>query len=148
MPTYATQADFAAYVEGAVIDNPAALDRLLVRAERDIDWAAGARPIDTVTGLKFKPADLPAWQRAALARATCAQAEYRNEMGEDFMLRAQHQTARGPDFAVTGRLAYVGPKTLRELESGGLLAAGPGTGLTSVALSTIRRDWETQIGNL
>jgi hypothetical protein len=122
MPTYAQASDLEAYVEGWVTDNPAAVDRLLERAERDIDYAAGAWPIaDPVNGLKFVPGSLAAWQTKALVRATCAQAEYRFEMGEEFMVKAQHARVQGPDFAAWGRLPYIGPKALRELVSGGLL---------------------------
>jgi hypothetical protein len=37
MATYATQADFELYVEGWVTTDAAALERLLLRAERDVD---------------------------------------------------------------------------------------------------------------
>lgn len=134
MPTYATRAAFEAYVEGWTTDDPAALDRLLERAERDVDYAAGGWPIDPATGLKFDPATLPTWQADALSRATCAQAEYRHSMSEEFMVKAQHSRVSGPDFTVDGELPYVGPKVLRELASGGLLRSGGSTGVVSVPM--------------
>ena len=119
--TYCTQEDFEAYVEGWVTTDPDALKRLLQRAERDIDNAVGNWPRDETTGHKFDPATLLGYQVDALSRATCAQAEYRNSMGDEFFVRAQHAAEQGPDFSTTGRLPYVGPKVWMELEGTGLL---------------------------
>lgn len=124
--TYALQTDFEQFVEGWVTDDPDALKRLLERAERDIDQAAGYWLAET-NGLKFgsplstNEKHLEAWQVAALTRATCAQAEYRFTMGEDFFVRAQHATERGPDFQVSGKLPWLAPKAKRELDDAGLV---------------------------
>lgn len=126
MPTYATRSDFEAYVEGWVTDDPAALDRLLERAERDIDGILATRG-DRTAGLKIDAAaelaagSLEEWQTDALSRATCAQAEYRLAMGEEFFTQAQHSRVRGPDFTTEGRLPTIAPKALRELADTGLL---------------------------
>lgn len=149
MPVYATRADCLTYIEGLTISDNASFDRLIDRSERDIDHAAGAWPVvDTTTGLKFDPADLPAWQTAALRRATCAQVEYRLTMGEEFMAKAQPDQMRGPDFAVVGRLPYIGPKVLRELASGGLLRSGPGVGYASISMGPASGAGGDVIGNL
>lgn len=148
MPTYATKAELDAYIEGGSGLDQATADRLLERAERDVDYAAGAWSIaSTTTGLKFDPTTLPEWQKKALSRATCAQAEYRKTMGEDFMVKAQHATVRGPDFAVTGELPYIGPKALRELASGALLRGGPGAGIGSIFTGRGTQEGDV-IGNL
>lgn len=125
MPTYAQRADFEAYVDGWVTDDPAALDRLLERAERDIDLLMGNRPV-LDTGLKLALADLAPWEADALARAVCAQAEYRFTVGEA-ALRGGSATpviksVKGPDFEKTyavadqpaGQRKY-GPKVRDEL---------------------------------
>jgi hypothetical protein len=122
MATYATQADLEAYVEGWVTDDVDATERLLERAERDVDSilvspVPGGRQTG---GLRLDPASLPDWQKTALQRATCAQAEYRFTMGEEFFIRAQHDRVQGPEFRTDGRLPYIGPKVERELAGTGL----------------------------
>lgn len=61
------------------------------------------------------------FQVDALRRATCAQAEYRDQMGEDFYIRAQYASVTGPEFTTTGRLPLIGPKVRRELNGSGLI---------------------------
>lgn len=125
---YTTRSDFEAYVEGWVTEDTDALDRLLERAERDVDGILGDWPTLN-SGLKFDPAEtdedadgyLDAPSKAALSRAVCAQAEYRFHMGEDFMVKAQHQFVAGPDFQQRGQLPHIGPKVLRELSGFGLV---------------------------
>ena len=123
MPTYATRADCLAYTEGLVVEDNAAFDRLIERAEDDIDNIAGPLPVDEGTGRKFVPANMSTGSAAALRRATCAQAEYRVEMGEAFFTRAQFPESSGPDFSRKGTLPYFAPKAARELRSTGLLRA-------------------------
>lgn len=114
--SYATPTDFEAYVEGWTTTDAPALDRLLARAERDIDGLASVLPtLDDTTGHKFDPAAMSARDADVLKRATCAQAEYRFTMGEDFMRRAQLAEVQGPDFTTKGTLPYIGPKVMREL---------------------------------
>lgn len=105
MPAYATQAEFEAYVEGWVTDNPDALARLLERASRDLDglvFPAHARLASgTFAGFVFDPARLTALDAAALSRATCAQAEYRFDVGESEWAQARGGgRVKGPDFEV------------------------------------------------
>lgn len=128
-PTYATQTDFEAYVEGWDTDNPEALARLLERAERDIDaLAVTMTPLDS--GLKFDPEDMTAADAAVLMRATCAQAEYRFLMGEEHFAKAQFDRVGGPDFTTEGRLPYIGPKVFRELAGTGVIPMSTTTGPT------------------
>lgn len=129
--TYATVADFEAYVEGWVTDNAAALERVLLRAERDVDLILGAWDRDPLTGLKWSPAtELTAVEAAALRDATCAQAEYRIEQGENFFVRSRPETVSGPDFTikVPGGEPYIGPKVWVELARAPRLRQAVGLG--------------------
>lgn len=123
MPTYADRAAFEDYVEGWVTDDADALDRLLGRAERDIDRLLVGNPALTTTGLRIDPATLSAWERDALSRAVCAQAEHRVTVGEAALREAiRAQRVKGPDFDVVysnspegaGPRMY-GPKVALEL---------------------------------
>lgn len=101
MATYATRADFEAYIEGWTTTDPAALDRILIRAERDVDRVVGPLPMDPTTGLKLVPANLTAAERAALARAVSAQAYYRIQRGEGTGGEQRAlSSVKGPDFEV------------------------------------------------
>jgi hypothetical protein len=128
-PTYANRTDFEAYVEGWVTDNSSALDRLLERAERQIDQYVGPYGIQA-NGLKFgapkttNELGLSDGQVEALKRATCAQAEYRWYMGDEFFARDQHSSTSGPDFSTTGSLSRIGPKAREELLGSGLIVTG------------------------
>lgn len=131
MAAYATNAEYEAYVEGWVTDNAAVLTRLLERATRDVDRALGAYAMQTTgtyAGLKVDPATLEAYEKQALSRATCAQAEYRFQMGEEFFVRAQGVEEKGPDFTIKGRLPYLGPKAKAELDASGLRKLTTSTG--------------------
>jgi hypothetical protein len=64
------------------------------------------------------------FQVYALNRACCAQAEYRDQMGEDFYIRAQYASVTGPEFTTTGHLPRIGPKVKRELNGSGLIQYG------------------------
>jgi hypothetical protein len=115
MATYATAAQLRAYSD-LTGGSDADLERVLVRAQGDVDSIAGYHGA-LVAGLKFVPANLTSDQRTALQNATCAQAEYRITMGEDFMVRAQYEETTGRDFGTKGRLPRIGPKTKQELLS-------------------------------
>ena len=125
-PSYATLADARGYTDLDDGLTDAAAEQILRRAERDVDdllvgpdtLAEGERQ---ASGLKYDPATLTAWRAAALTRAVSAQFEYRILMGEEFFARAQHATVRGPEFATSGELPYIGPKVTRELNGTGLL---------------------------
>lgn len=136
MATYCTQADFEDYVEGWVTDDPDALERLLERASRDVDAMVGAW-IREINGSVFgdlddNPKGLTDAQKAALARGTCAQAEFRFQMGEEFFARAQYDKVTGPEFSTSGTLPSESPKAIREMQGTGLLrlttTANYGTG--------------------
>jgi len=125
MPVYALGADFPSFVEGWFTTDAAALDRLLERAERDVDGLLGDYERVPATGLKLAPAALTTHQAYALRRATCAEAEYRFTMGEQFFVEDQYSFTAGPDFQRRGSLARVGPKVLSELADCGLKMAVP-----------------------
>ena len=122
MAAYATVAQFEDYVEGWVTDDEAALERYLERATLEVDLLLGPWPRDSETGLKVIPAELYGWQADALARATCAQAEYLIEVGPAGRVRPQASRIAGPDFTVEYDLAAggpaprLGPKVAGELE--------------------------------
>jgi hypothetical protein len=83
----------------------------ILRAQRDIDTAAGRwMPYDD-TGLKFASATmnvpLTNAEAAALSLATCAQVEYRLTVGDDFMIREQYATQSGPGYGTSGTLKKV-----------------------------------------
>lgn len=79
----------------------------------------------SVMGRKVNPLeDLTSNQIIALANATSAQVEYKVSMGNNFFVKAQFDTVKGPDFATTGKLPHLGPKVLRELTNTGLIMKG------------------------
>lgn len=104
MATYATQTDMEAYVEGWVTDDATALERILLRAERDVDRVLGPLRSREDTGLKLDPAtDLTEEQRRALARAVCAQVFHRittRGEGSAGELPRAAKRIKGPDFEV------------------------------------------------
>ena len=125
-PAYASQADVESYIEGWTTTDPAALERVLERAERDIDGLLGDYgDRQPATGRKLDPGALTTHQSYALRRATCAQAEYRIELGEDFFVQAQYTYVAGPDFQRRGELPRIGPKVLPELADNGFTMAVP-----------------------
>lgn len=125
MTAYATRAEFEGYVEGWTTDDPSALDRLLERASRDVDSVLGDYEIYTEgdwLGFKIDPeADLDAAQQQALSRATCAQAWYRFEMGEQHFVRPVLDSISGPEFQTTGMSPLIAPLAMRELAGHELL---------------------------
>lgn len=117
MATYATVSDFEDYSEGWVTTDAPALERILEKAERDVDRILGYQGVrPDAQALKVVPADLAVRDRDALRDAVCAQAEYRIEMGERFFRQAQRQSVSGPQFSTTGTLPRIGPKVREELE--------------------------------
>ena len=122
-PTYATAAqlrDYTGKTSGELSDTAALA--VLRRAEADIDsLAVVGRPVDDATGLRFNPANLTAGEVRTLMRATCAQAEYRLEMGESFFIRPQHTEVSGPEFTTKGTLGRIGAQTMNELRGSQLV---------------------------
>lgn len=119
---YATNADVEAWIEGWVTDDSAALTRLIARCEADVDLALGPRVAPAApSGRAYDPADLAPLQADALRDATCAQVEYRVEMGEEFFRRPRYEAVTGPDFQTTGRAPWLAPKAARILAGSGLV---------------------------
>lgn len=128
---YATVADVEAYIEGWVTDDAAALNRLIARAEDDVDRLLGPRvpnpgPLlsPAPDGRAYDPSVLPTKQANALRDATCAQVEYRAEMGEEFFRRPRYDQVAGPDFTTTGKAGWYAPKAVRTLAGSGLMRVG------------------------
>lgn len=129
--SYATVDDFEDYVEGWVTSDEEALQRMLERASRDVDRYIGAAWSVEDNGLRFgkledNPKAIDQYQIEALTRATCAQAEYRIEMGPDFFVKDQHKSVGGPDFSTQGKLSRYGPKMREEVQASGLQRATGG----------------------
>src|SRR5687767_4694750 len=85
MATYASAEELSDYLSDSdSIDasEGASAERLLLRAEEDVDLVIGPIPRDETTGRKIDPADLSDAQTAALSRATCAQAQWLLAMDE------------------------------------------------------------------
>jgi hypothetical protein len=121
IPTYAQRSDCLAFIEGLNITDGLAFDRLIVRCERQIDDLLQIDHRTTgAAGPKVTPNRLSARQAEGLKNATCAQVEYRLEMGERFFKREQYESESGPDFSVRGRLPKIGPKVVPELVRVGL----------------------------
>lgn len=125
---YAAVGDFKTYVSDRLSLDDETIRNRLREAQRDIDLAVGPIPVDMETGLKFIPDELEADDRAALVRATCAQAEYRVEMGPAFFRRPQFNKTKGPDYETEGQAPIVGPAALRELTYSRLMRLTAATG--------------------
>lgn len=121
MPIYATAADLASYVADNTevgVPTGVAADRLLERAERDVDRVVGPWPVFS-NGRKFDPPSLTAPQRAALSRATCAAAEFRLTIGESELVGDDdYLPALLTPLRTAGRTS---PKMLEELAGSGLV---------------------------
>lgn len=118
MSTYASQADFEAYVDGWVTDNPTLLQRELDRAESDVNWFLHWRQTP-FTSLEFLALP-PEWQ-AGLKHAVCAQTEYRLTMGPEFFVE-QPTPVAGPDYTTVKAPPTFGPKAREELLRNGIIS--------------------------
>jgi len=118
---YATASDLRSYTGLSSTDMPdATASALLAKSERDIDSICVVdRPVLT-DGRRFDPSALSDAEALALRRATCAQAEYRHVMGNDFFIRWQYRKVTGPDYTTEGTLSQIGPAVGRELAATGL----------------------------
>jgi hypothetical protein len=126
-PVYATAEDFRDYVRDVPADTLAvphdeAIERLLERAERDVDRIAAGPLPPLETGRKFDLDDLTEAQADALKRATCAAAEWRLAMGEAELIAADDGVAQvGGLITLTTRpVERVAPKLREELAGSGL----------------------------
>lgn len=126
MATYASAELLAEYVAGnALVRLPEGEDveRLLERAERDVDRVLGPYPPDPATGLKFDPGELTTAQRGALARATCAAAEFVLAQGPELLTGADDGVAAAGSVSYSLRPApRQAPRLLEELAGHGLIA--------------------------
>lgn len=130
MAVYATADDLAAYiVDNDEVKRPTgdAAERLLERAQRDVDAVVGPWPRFS-NGLKFDPTQLDVVQADALNRATCAAAEFRLQLGEATLVGDDDYLPG--DVAVLRRAAAVSPKLLAELAGSGLLKRTGTAGLS------------------
>jgi len=127
MATYATAEQLVAYcaVSGVVIaESDDEREALILRAEEDVDRILGPYLRDPVTGRKLIPNLLTAAQRDALARATCAAAEFRAAQGEDTLVGDDDGTTSVPELglaAVATLPRPPGPKCLEALADYGLV---------------------------
>lgn len=121
---YATIAELTAYAAGYPYTLPsddAEKTALIERAQADLDSILGDYEVLALNdGLKIDPDTLDYAEDRALTRATCAQALYRLEMGEDHFIRPPI-AASGPEFSQQQAPSHVGPQTWRELAGSGLL---------------------------
>jgi hypothetical protein len=122
---YATYEEVRSYLgvtEDAVSDED--LARPLRQAQEDIDAACGAWGVYDSGLMFYDTADneiLSDLQRAHLSKATCAQVEYRLTVGDDFLVREQHDATSGPGYGTTGTLKKVTGRAYSFLQMAGLL---------------------------
>ena len=123
MALYATAADLTAYLldnaEVTAPTEPAAIERLLKRAERQVDLVLGPYTLDAVTGLKLTPSWLTPAQRLALSRATCAAAEHELAVGSEVMVGTEDYLP--PGLTVLRSAGRQAPKVAEELAGHGLV---------------------------
>lgn len=123
MSTYATVEDFKEYTDipAEMLPDDDTIQKVLNRAELDVDrYIAGT--VDETSGLRVDPESLPVWQLQYLVNATCAQAEYRLIVGEDFFIQGSNdEVIQGPDFTISGTRRRFGIKAAQELRASGLL---------------------------
>lgn len=134
MGIYCTQTDVQGYVEDLVIDDPAALEREIERAERDLDshvFTAYPPPL-TPGQRRLVPGELDAVETDQLNRACCAQTEYRLEMGPEHFIRAQRTRTSRRGTTLEGALPRIGPKVWEELQGSTLLKATTRVGGRSI----------------
>jgi hypothetical protein len=122
VPTYATVGDLLAYLQDnpdVQAPDPDACGRLLERSERRLDTLLGPHP-DTPPGeLKLDPSTLTQAQRDALARATCAVAEWALYVGAAF--EAGDSEELGPAVTELRPPMRTPPKAILELAGTGLV---------------------------
>lgn len=127
MGTYATVEDFRSYAadilrSGEIPADDDAAERLIARAEQDVDRAIGGPP-HADTDRRVDPATIPAAQVAALSRATCAAAIFRIVQRERVLVGADDGliSAGSIQFRQIGWLPRQSPVMLEELAGYGLL---------------------------
>lgn len=125
MATYASIQDLVLYSEAVMAPESGSAEelrllRIIERAESQIDGIIMWRgPRDEANHRRVRVADLEPWDRECLKAATCAQAEYRVLMGEEFFASGQYARTIGPDFEVHGVMPVIGPRVWQELDGAG-----------------------------
>lgn len=143
MGIYTTIADLEAYLDDFTpAADPAVDEKEIARAERDLDQHCffGGRPLED-NGRAQDPAALDPDDVEALNRATCAQVEFRREMGPEHFIRAQRERVTGRSFSAAGKLPMIGPKVWRELRLSTLVDLTTDVGNSSLARSDRDVGW-------
>jgi len=125
--SYASRSDLAAYLEDGIPDvySDEYLDKVLVKASKDIDLFCNYYPYTVGSDLKFASStdpfewgDIYTHARGQIVEAVCAQAEYRLAKGDQFFVEIQR--AEG-EFANTQVYQpRIGPKAKEALQRSGL----------------------------
>lgn len=128
---YASRSQVEDYIGANLVGDTASIDFLLREATRDIDNFIGPSLPRQDDGTTFGDITLPGYtnphgmtdiQLKRISDATCAQAEYRLQMGYDFFVEDQRESVAGPGgMTETGKVGRVGPKARAELAGTGLL---------------------------
>jgi hypothetical protein len=141
--SYATQAQFEDYAVGWNTDDPATLAKHLRDATFDVDSVLPRVDLES-DGTKYgdlaggsNPKGLTAAQLVCVRRAVCAQVEYRSRMGPEFFATDQHENVSGSDFSKTGKLGFVAPAAIRELDRVGLVGKPAGRRWGSLTMTTV-----------
>lgn len=109
------------------VTNAAELDRVLERAEQDVDDFVGPWSRDSATGRKFgdagstNPQGLSDSQVKDLKDAVCAQALWRINAGPDAFVDSPYDSVSGPDFSTQGRRRRTSPQARSLLQGAGLV---------------------------
>lgn len=137
-------ADLEANILGLVVDDPVAMDQLIVQCEWEIDSILGLWMRDPSTGRKINPNNIVSigtilpfggselfapltrgitlYQLHGLRRAVCAQVEYHLKLGEDFFVKPHYDTVSGPQFSRSGKQPdRIAPKARQHLAGTGLI---------------------------
>lgn len=137
-----TNEDLEDGIQGIVVDDATAMDKLIVQCEWEIDSVLGTWVRNPETGRKINPKivvpfapispfpgelfapfqrGVTIYQLHALRRAVVAQVEYHLVMGEDFFRKPQYESVKGPQFSRTGLADRVSPKARQHLAGMGLI---------------------------
>ena len=94
-------------------------NRLIRKAEGEVDRLIGVRPVDDTTGRKVVQADVDAWQWTKLGRAATVIAATLYASSESIDL-PQWERVKGPDFEFQGPNSSTSREALNELAQSGL----------------------------
>ncbi len=116
--------DTCIYTAGFQVSSGTELDRVLERAERDIDDYAGPWSVDSATGRKLSSAGLTADELTLVKDAVCCQALWRVQAGPDEFVQPQYDSVSGPDFSTQGKRSRISPEAKRLLSQAGVVRRG------------------------